>query len=241
MSFLIDKLLLDELTTDPTTPVEGQAWYNTTDKRFKNYVNGSVHELAHVDDLEAGSILVNATGFSGILSVADTTVQLALSTIDQRIFTGAATPAPVVNGTLWYNTTAGWNCLMQYDSSRTKWLSVAEFTLGWGHDSPDGQLLAGYGITVPSAGTGIYVPRNCCVKRISARCTAGNTTKRYDIYVNGASVLNFSLATVGGNGVYKDNATNLNLAENDAVWIWAAAAGLASTDVTVLLWCSWRV
>lgn len=241
MPFLIDGVLLDELTADPTTPTNGQIWYNSTDKRFKLYVFGAIHEIAHVDDLEAGSIAVNATSFSGILSVADTTVQLALNTIDQRIFTGAATPAPVVAGTLWYNTTAGWNCLMQYDASRTKWLSVAEFTLGWGHDSPDGQLLAGYGITVASAGTGIRIPRNCCVKRISARCTSGNVTKRYDVYVNGATVLNFSLANVGGNGVYHSNAVNLDLAENDAVWIWAAAAGLASNDVTVLLWCSWRV
>lgn len=232
MPFFIDGAQLDELATDPTTPANGQMWYNATDKRFKLYLTSSVHQIAHIDDLEAGNIVVNATGFTGILSVADTDVQAALSTIDQRIFTGTATPAGA-SGRLWYNTTAGWETLMAYDSSRSKWLSVTEFTLGWGHDSPNGRLLSGYGITVASAGTGIRIPRNCCVKRISARCTAGNTTKRYDIYVNGASVLNFNLATSGGNGVYSTNVANLNLSENDAVWIWADTAGIASRKSVV--------
>ena len=241
MSFFIDGVQLDELTTDPVSPESGQFWYNSSDKRFKVYAYGSTHEVAHVDDLEAGSVAVNATGFAGILSVADTDVQAALSTIDQRIFTGTATPTSTTNGTLWYNTTSGWEMLLAYDTSRSKWLSVTEWTMAWGHDTADGELVRGFGINVPSVGTGVLIPRNACVKRITVRTVTDNNLKRLDLYVNGSSVLNWNLVDGTSCSLYKSNAINQDLAENDHVWVYVDAAGLAIDDVAICLWCSWRV
>jgi hypothetical protein len=240
MPFFIDNLRLDEYSTDPSSPNEGQAWYNVTDHRFKVYADGATHEVAHVDDLEAGSITVNATGFNGILSATDTDVQTALATIDQRIFTQATVPASTANGALWYNTASGWEMLMAYDSSRTKWLSVAEWTMQWGHDTADGELLRGYGVNTPATDTGLYIPRAACVKRISVRTRTDNNLKRLDVYVNGSSVLNFNLVDGTNSSYYKNNAVNLNLAEDDYVWIYVDAAGLAIADVAVSLWCAWR-
>jgi len=240
MSFFIDNLRLDELTTDPTSPSEGQAWYNVSDLRFKVYVDGTTQEIAHLDDLSAGNITVTATGFNGILSGTDTDVQTALATIDQRIFTQATVPASTANGALWYNTAAGWEMLMAYDASRSKWLSAAEWTMQFGHDSGDGQLLRGYGVNVPGTGAGVLVPRNCCVKRIAVRTTADNNLKRLDVYVNGSSVLNFNLVDGTNSSYYKNNAVNLNLSEDDDVWVYVDSAGLAVTDVAVSLWCAWR-
>lgn len=240
MSFFIDNIRLDEVTTDPTNPSDGQVWYNSTDNRFKVYVNGATQEVAHIDDLTSGSIVVTATGFNGILSGTDIDVQKALATIDQRIFTQAAIPNPTTNGALWYNTTAGWEMLMAYDSSRSKWLSVAEWTMQFGHDSGDGTLLRGYGVNVPGTGTGLYIPRAACVKRISVRTRTDNNLKRLDIYVNGSSVLNFNLVDGTNSSYYKNNAVNLNLSEDDNIWVYVDAAGLAVRDVAVSLWCAWR-
>lgn len=245
MPFYIDGVALDELTSDPGTPEEGQFWYNTTDSRFKGYVNGSIEEIAHISDLEAGSIVVNASGFTGILSSLNpgpTDVQTALDVIDQRIFTGSSTPVSTTDGVLWYNTTAGWETLMAYDSSRTKWLSVAEWTLEFGHDTASNQLTRGFGVNTPAAGTGVLIPRNACIKRISARTISDNVLKQLQVYVNGASALSFTLVDATNSSIYNNNAVNLNLNENDYVWIWVTGTPIAAiNDFAVCLWCSWRV
>jgi hypothetical protein len=130
--------------------------------------------------------------------------------------------------------------LMAYDASRTKWLSSAEWPLQWGHDNADGQMLRGYGVNVAGTGTGVLIPRDCCVKRIAVRTTSDNNLKRLDVYTNGSSVLNFNLVDGTNSSYYKNNAVNLNLSEDDYVWIYVDAGGVGITDVTVVFWCAWR-
>jgi len=188
----------------------------------------------------AAIISPDTTNFDGILSATDTTVQAALETIDNRIFTQATAPTTPANGMLWYNTASGWEMLMAYDTSRTKWLSTAEWTMQFGHDAGDGQLLRGYGVNTPSTGTGLYIPRAACVKRISVRTTSDNNLKQLDLYVNGSSALNFNLVDGTNSSYYKNNAVNLNLAEDDDFWVYVDAAGLGIADVAVSIWCAWR-
>jgi hypothetical protein len=218
------------------------------DYRAVSTVPGSYIPVSHASlgDLStsghpASVVSTDTTNFDGILSSADTTVQSALETIDNRIFTGSSTPTSTTNGALWYNSTSGWECLMQYDASRSKWLSVAEWALQWGHDTADGELLRGFGVNVPATDTGMLIPRNACVKRISVRTRTDNVLKRIDIYVNGASALNFNLVDGTNSSVYTNNATNLNLSENDYLWVYVDSALGGIDDVAVCLWCSWRV
>ena len=42
MPLAVDGILYDTLSADPGSPAEGQSWYNTTEKLFKVYRNGSV-------------------------------------------------------------------------------------------------------------------------------------------------------------------------------------------------------
>lgn len=42
MPLAVDGILYDTLSADPGSPAEGQAWYNTTEKLFKVYRNGSI-------------------------------------------------------------------------------------------------------------------------------------------------------------------------------------------------------
>ncbi len=44
--------LQEQLVTDPVSPVEGQFWYNTTEKRSKYYDGVSVRSVATLDDVE---------------------------------------------------------------------------------------------------------------------------------------------------------------------------------------------
>ncbi len=152
---------------------------------------------------------------------------------------GPTPPATPSAGDIWYNTAVGWNMLMHYDAVRSKWLSEpTQFC--WGHDNANGNALRGSGINVPSAGSGVLLPRSATVTRISALARTGNATKQFDLHVNtippAAAALSFSLAALK----YKDNVTNLDLSEDDSIWMWAAVAGATTRDVTVRLWVSWR-
>lgn len=46
MPLQTDSILLDVLSSDPPTPVEGQMWYNTTSKQLKTYQGGAVQASA---------------------------------------------------------------------------------------------------------------------------------------------------------------------------------------------------
>ena len=239
MSLFINGLKYDALAGDPGSPVEGQAWYNVTDHRFKIYVAGGIHEVAHLDDLTSDSISVDSAGFDGILSIADTDVQAALETIDQRIITSGSTPSSGSDGRLWYNNSVGFNSLMAYDSSRSKWLSVSEWTLNWGHDLADGELLRGSGIIIPGIGTGIIIPQNTCIKRITARTTSDNNLKSFAIFVDGVSAYNFTLIDGTFCSTFITNLADITIPANSTVWVYADAAGIGAANVAVTLWCSW--
>lgn len=45
MGLKIEGIEFDELTADPGSPVEGQAWYNTTAQKLKMYINGAVTDI----------------------------------------------------------------------------------------------------------------------------------------------------------------------------------------------------
>jgi len=147
--------------------------------------------------------------------------------------TNPTTPPPS-DGDMYYNTT--FESWQYYDATRTKWLSITECVYSWGHDNADGNQLRGHGIINAGSGTGILIPRDCTVKRITARTRAGNATKQFDLLVNGSSVLSFSLAA----GTYKNNSANTDLNEDDYVWVEASATGAASNDVAIIIWTSWR-
>jgi len=179
---------------------------------------------------------LDTTNFNGILSATDTEVQTAMETIDDVRTIGAAAPGSPYDGQIWYDNTAGERILYVYDGARTKWLSAHEFALGWGHDSGDGELLKGYGIDVAGTGTGVLMPKDATITRISCRQRSGPDPKRFDILVNGASVFNFNAVT----NVYKNNSANIDLSENDNLWIEVDSTGTAAQDVAVILWLAWR-
>jgi hypothetical protein len=43
MGFKTDSLEFDELTSDPTTPVDGEVWYNSAEERHKLRIGGSTY------------------------------------------------------------------------------------------------------------------------------------------------------------------------------------------------------
>ena len=70
----LDRAGIQQLANDPGSPIEGQIWVNTTENRFKIYLNGAAKSLADLDDVTAGSItgaLWDAQ--SAVIAVADDT------------------------------------------------------------------------------------------------------------------------------------------------------------------------
>jgi hypothetical protein len=53
MGLAVDSIIFDELASDPVGPIEGQFWYNTTEKRLKVYRNGAVEILIDKDEFDA--------------------------------------------------------------------------------------------------------------------------------------------------------------------------------------------
>lgn len=53
MSFYIRGIVFDELGSDPGSPVEGEIWYNTTEKRYKVYRDGAVRAFNDKAELDA--------------------------------------------------------------------------------------------------------------------------------------------------------------------------------------------
>jgi len=45
MAINLDTLAFDPLTADPSSPVDGQVWYNSTDSAFRQYRNGQVRTI----------------------------------------------------------------------------------------------------------------------------------------------------------------------------------------------------
>jgi len=128
--------------------------------------------------------------------------------------------------------------LMVYDASRSKWLSVSEWVVGWGDDFADGSLLAGYGITTPGSGTGVKIPKNATIVAVAARAKAGNATKGFTLRKNtSTSIHTFSLSS----SEYTNLTLDIDLASGDYIWLEADAAGLSAQDVVVIYWIKWRV
>lgn len=53
MALQVNGLLLDELTSDPGSPVEGQIWFNSTTKLYKIYRNGAVNYFTDFETFNA--------------------------------------------------------------------------------------------------------------------------------------------------------------------------------------------
>jgi len=156
-----------------------------------------------------------------------------LSTSSTHYSVGSTPPASPSTGSLWFNTAANWNILMYWDTARSKWLSVETEILSWAHDSADGNALSGFGISVAGIGTGYLVDRDACIVEAAARGRGGNLTKAFRLDKDNAgtpvNLHSFSLAA----GVYKAKGLDIDLAEDDDIWAYAAAAGAAAEDVTV--------
>jgi hypothetical protein len=146
-------------------------------------------------------------------------------------------PSSPAAGQLWFNTTAGWNVLMAYDGVRAKWMSVGEFMMGWGRDGANGNYLLQYGIGTAQVGTGVLLPRDATVKRISVRAASGNATKAFDLLINDVSALSFALVA----SEFVDNLLDIDVDQGERLWASASAAGTAANDAVVTIWVSWRV
>lgn len=125
----------------------------------------------------------------------------------------------------YYDTTL--NCLMNYDESRSKWLSAESFTLC---ASRSGNTGAGVSLqssgSVPTSTSPFHLgPRNTCLVAVSI--TTGNTedfTLGVSDISTGGSATAYTLAIPSGIDYSVDN-VNQNFTANDTIDIFVSAVG----------------
>lgn len=143
--------------------------------------------------------------------------------------------ASPVAGQLVYSTTN--NILYQYDSSRTKWLSVETIPFVFGNDAAtDNEILTT--VAVKDINSGYRMPLAACIVRstIQQDTGSGNQAKQYNIQINGAT----SFSETTASGVFTDNAVNTELSAGDRLNIFVSATGTASTSPDCVLFVKFR-
>lgn len=186
------------------------------------------------------AVVVDGTGYGHQELGPGATDTLAVDNLDVNdillLPLGSTFPTSPSDGQLWYDNSSGERILYIYDGSRSKWLSSSEWVMQWGHDDADGELLRNSGISSPATGTGVRIPHDCTIVRITARQTDGETAKQVDVLINGTSALNFDISS----NVYTSNTVNQDVDAGDYIWLEIEAAGGGSKDVSVSVWFAWR-
>jgi hypothetical protein len=143
-------------------------------------------------------------------------------------------PAPAA-GDLFYRTDL--NLTFQYDSSRSKWLSITQMFLDWGSNSADGKYLNIHGAAATQ--TGYLMPRNGTIIAVTAKCASGNQSKAFEIRKNnvGATPLkSFSLSS----GSYSSINDNIDFSTTDYIQAFAVSGGEPARDAVVMIIIGWR-
>lgn len=175
----------------------------------------------------------NGGGFA--VPELDAAGRIRVNMLDGTPLVVGTTPPTVTDGTeLWLNTNAGLEGLYFRDQTRAKWLEVAMTTLPYGLDNADGSQLRPAGINVPSAGSGYLVPQNVTIIGVTAHSTGGLATKGFNVRLN--TVTQFSFNLVANNYSNFNQNTDIAGGASTALDVFAQSAGVAATDVNVVLY-----
>jgi hypothetical protein len=155
-------------------------------------------------------------------------------TFNFPVTAGSSTYVGAVNGATYFDSAVG--AIMAYDATRTKWVDINKKLLQFGASTADGQYLTIDG--VQSGLSGFIVPKAAVITGITIKAASGNLTKEFQVRVNGVTTAISTVALVAG--IYAATDTNVNLAANDFVQIFATADGSATTGIVATIEFAYR-
>jgi hypothetical protein len=127
--------------------------------------------------------------------------------------------------------------LYMRDGSRSKWLSAEVSAFEWGSDGGSDGAYIQHGGDLAGANTGIKIPFDATIVYVTATSSGGDGTKTIEIRTNGSLADSFALT----GGEFADNLRNVDLNSGDDLQIFAAVAGAAVNDLSVVVWVKWRL
>jgi len=160
-----------------------------------------------------------------------------------QIEKGISFPVTPINGDLFYYLTN--NILYQYDSGRSKWLSVEVISLLLGKATINQNTSGYFGVAdvVHSSTTGIIMPRNGTI--ISATLDNINNmgaTRNVEIRVNNSESVKLTLSLLSGNKSVSVTDGDVNFNTGDFINAIAISNSTAPelSNTTLLIKVAWR-
>jgi len=205
------------------------------------------HDLMGVRRIPTGNAIVKRPGeqidytntTSGLVA---SNVQTAIDELNSKIsqfdmpqgtvFPTVPTPEA---GDMFYRTDL--NMTFQYDSSRSKWLSITQMFLDWGSSVADGKYLNIHGATATQ--TGYLMPYNGTIISLTAKIASGNQSKVLELRRNNDrdNVLDtFTLAS----GTYSSTTKNIDFNAGDYMQAFVPSSGVPAKDAVVMAVIAWR-
>ena len=140
--------------------------------------------------------------------------------------------------------------LFMYDATRVKWLSVEATALQYGYAyGADNQILffggdIGLDPTTEND-TGPKMPFDGTIVYITVESSGGNTSKSFDIEINGTAVPNNADPTLDGRfqlsgGTFTRTTFNIDFNAGDYIMLKAISSGSAVYDPAAIIWVKWR-
>lgn len=140
--------------------------------------------------------------------------------------------------------------LYMYDATRSKWLSTETTALQYGYalDADNQALFFGGDIGIDPTNqdnSGAKMPFNGTMVYLTIQSSGGNSTKRFDIKINGSDVGNSGDPTLDGRinlvgGAFSISTLNINFNAGDYITIKAANAGAPVDNPAAIIWVKWR-
>ncbi|AUP80414.1 hypothetical protein [Flavivirga eckloniae] len=140
--------------------------------------------------------------------------------------------------------------LFMYDATRAKWLSTETTALQYGYafTADDDMLWFGGDLGDDSStenDTGPKMPFDGTIVYLTIESSGGNTSKSFDLVINGSNVGNNADPTLDGRfslsgGSFTRTTFNIDFNAGDYIMLKARSAGSGVDDPAAIIWVKWR-
>jgi hypothetical protein len=159
-----------------------------------------------------------------------------------QIEKGITFPESPINGDLFYYLID--NIVYQYDSVRSKWLSVKTTSLSLGRSSISENISAYLGVAdaVHSSTTGVLMPRNGTILNVTVdNISIMGADRDIEVRVNDSNTNKITVTILSGNKSANVTNGNIDFNTNDFINVIAIASGTspALINITVLVEIAW--
>ncbi|GAA3637542.1 hypothetical protein GCM10022397_23870 [Flavivirga jejuensis] len=140
--------------------------------------------------------------------------------------------------------------LFMYDATRVKWLSVETTALQYGYEATADDRMLWFGGDIGNNSTteddtGPKMPFDGSIVYITIESSGGNTSKSFEIVVNGTAVPNNADPTLDGRfnlsgGSFTRTTFNIDFNAGDYIMLKARNNGSGVIDPAAIIWVKWR-